>query len=452
MAVQQVQSGKAMPAKAQVNAVNKSTIFQKLLSSAQTPFIPGLISNNQSGANMGEGQAAGESLYEDLQSYLIKMVMGKEQHEQILNPATEESKSNKEVETLITDTLSKPDTGEMNQAQYQIMGEEILAQLSTKEGLAKLDQLTTQDGHKILDQLNEEVSKEMQKQFAEIFAKVDVLLSQIKTEQDSTKSAPKMLALLQQWSDLSKKTGNSKGMENALAVMENMDTKEAKIWQELVQTFQRREQLVSNQKYSMDAHVTTADVAKWLGNTLNDSSSLDQVFGKNPVSLSTMPQSKVEQYVIHITQTQSSGTQSADKQLMEQFQKVMKSSSFLTKPNGINQLSIALRPQNLGEMMVRLTQINGEMTVKIVVASQAAKEMLDSNMHQLRSMFSPQQVVVEKQDMNLQQAQDLQKEEQEQQLKDNQQGQSQDSDEQKKQHTEDDFEKQFRELLMNEKV
>lgn len=42
-------------------------------------------------------------------------------------------------------------------------------------------------------------------------------------------------------------------------------------------------------------------------------------------------------------------------------------------------------------------KIDGEMTVKITVMSQAAKELLEKNIHQLRHLFSPNQVVVERQ-------------------------------------------------------
>ncbi|WP_337020412.1 flagellar hook-length control protein FliK, partial [Oceanobacillus massiliensis] len=115
-----------------------------------------------------------------------------------------------------------------------------------------------------------------------------------------------------------------------------------------------------------------------------------------------LPTSKLEQYAIYINQSQTNPNQSPDRQLIEQFQKIMNTSKFSAMPNGTNLLSIALRPNNLGEMMVRFTQINGEMTVRILVSSSAAKEMLESNVHQLKNMFSPHQVVVEKQDLTIQ--------------------------------------------------
>src|SRR5699024_12226127 len=99
---------------------------------------------------------------------------------------------------------------------------------------------------------------------------------------------------------------------------------------------------------------------------------LEKTIQKSMTFTSSMPLSKIEQYVIHLNQTQNA--QPADQQLIEQFQKVMKTSKFLTMQNGTSQLNMTLRPENLGDMMVKLTQMNGEMTVKIVVTSAAAKE------------------------------------------------------------------------------
>src|SRR5699024_4075522 len=45
-------------------------------------------------------------------------------------------------------------------------------------------------------------------------------------------------------------------------------------------------------------------------------------------------------------------------------------------------------------------EMNGEMTVKITVSSQATKKMLEANIHQLKNMFSPHQVVIEKQEID----------------------------------------------------
>lgn len=233
----------------------------------------------------------------------------------------------------------------------------------------------------------------LQKQFDAIFAKAERLLSQITGQKSIAKAAPELLKLLEQWTVLERKSSGPFNMVTS-SVHTN---KEQTTWRELVHAFQKRNQLVTKQQYNSSAKVTSTDVAKWLQHALNNQGSVEKA-SSQPSSMFTTsaPLTKAEQYVIHMNQTQN--TRPAGQQLMEQFQKVMKTSKFLAMNNGTSQLNITLRPENLGDMMVKFTQMNGEMTVKIVVTSTAVKEMLESNMHQLKHMFSPQQVVIEKQE------------------------------------------------------
>lgn len=300
-------------------------------------------------------------------------------------------------------------------------------------------------------QLVSEESPEVKQQFTEIFTKMEALLSQITGKQDVAKIAPQILQLLQQWSDLEKTSGASKGIEQVLVVEDLEETKDGERVKELIQAFNKREHLAEKQQYHAAATVTTKDVSKWIHMALEEHSQSDPIIKHPAVTNTTLPMSKLEQFMIHINESQPLPS---DKQLLEQFQAVLKSSAFLAKTNGMNQLSITLKPHNLGEMMVRLTEVDGEMTVKIIVNSHAAKNMLESNMHQLRNMFSPQQVVIEKQELALQQGQDVEREQKDQQLKDQEQSQSGHSnqDERENADTDDDFAAQFHELLMNEKV
>jgi flagellar hook-length control protein FliK len=101
--------------------------------------------------------------------------------------------------------------------------------------------------------------------------------------------------------------------------------------------------------------------------------------------------------------------------------------------------------------MVQLTKVDGEMLVKITATTQAAKEALESNVRQLRHMFSPQQVVIEKQD-----PQQVAVEKQAFQQNDDQMSESSD---QNNQNSQNDSEKSgeevglsFEEVLINERV
>src|SRR5699024_1456561 len=109
-----------------------------------------------------------------------------------------------------------------------------------------------------------------------------------------------------------------------------------------------------------------------------------------------LPMSETQQYMIHLQQNHR--VEPVSEQLLHKFESVIRNSQFL-KPNAnINQLSIMLQPEHLGNMTLRLMQAKGEMTVKIIVSSQMAKEMLESNIHQLKHLFSPHQVTIERDD------------------------------------------------------
>ncbi|WP_404459252.1 flagellar hook-length control protein FliK [Oceanobacillus kapialis] len=288
------------------------------------------------------------------------------------------------------------------------------------------------------------------KEFVQVIKEITPILSQIYSKQDAEKAAPKLLHSLQQWESLEKKNGAAKSGEIVLNILKKENPDLQGVWKELLQSFEKRSQMATKQQYNADAKVTSTDVAKWVTNAMEQlSQPVIKSNGHAAVSGLNGPLSQIEQYVIHVSPSQSS--KAPDKQLMDQFQQMIHSSKFATKFNGATQLSISLRPENLGDMMVKLTQINGEMTVKILVSSQAAKDMMEGNLHQLRNMFSPHQVVIEKQDLSIQQSQNIQKEHDSQHF-DQQENRSEDTWQEEDQSSEDDFATQFHELLMNEKV
>ena len=290
--------------------------------------------------------------------------------------------------------------------------------------------------------------KEIQQQLVEVSMKAESLLSGVTNHRSIEKIAPEIQQLLGEWNKILKKLTDPTERTGKLR---NPDTKKStkseSIWRELVSIYQKRNQFVTSQHYDSNAKVTSSDVKKWIGKALFKSD-LDTV-PATQVGHSSMLMSKVEQYVINLNQSQS--THYAGQQLVDKFQEIMNSSKFISMNNGSTQLSIALRPANLGEMMVRLTQINGEMTVKIIVASAAAQDMLESNIQQLKRAFAPQNVLIEKQDLNSQ-VQNMQQEKNQQSMHDNDQTESEHSDQDENNQANDDFEKQFHEILMNEKV
>lgn len=96
------------------------------------------------------------------------------------------------------------------------------------------------------------------------------------------------------------------------------------------------------------------------------------------------------------TMTQSAPSSGQSQQMLQQIEQMVLSTRF-SKPGGATQMTLQLKPTELGDMILKFMKIDGEMTVKITVMSQAAKELLEKNIHQLRHLFSPNQVVVERQ-------------------------------------------------------
>lgn len=284
-------------------------------------------------------------------------------------------------------------------------------------------------------------------QFNELFAQVHSFLSDIHNEEELMKVAPKILQLIKKWMTL-EHVATKEGLqlqEQSLST-EAQSSREQSIWKELIQTYQKRNQLVTNQHYQSDANVTSKDIAKWLSTALQTNGNQETGSISQGISITNMPMTELEQYVIHMNQAK--GTHAAGKQLMEQFQNILKTSRFLSN-NGVNQLSIALRPNNMGELLVRFTEINGEMTVKIITSSSMTRHMLESNMHELRHMFSPQQVVIEEQELDVQ---DMDKTLRDESFHDDEDQQPNHSGKDDKNDSESDFETRFLDLLMNEKV
>ncbi|MCD5322686.1 MULTISPECIES: flagellar hook-length control protein FliK [Pontibacillus] len=221
-----------------------------------------------------------------------------------------------------------------------------------------------------------------------------------------------------------------------------------------LENLRKRSDLSVKNQYTHNASVTTKEFGKWIQNAWNrmgDKNDSIADASLKPTSFTSandsMVMSKQEQMVIKLSPNTQSD-QTMQKQLIEEFQKVMSRSRFSMNKAG-SQLSIKLNPGSLGDMMVKMTQQNGEMMVKIMVTTQAAKDMLEGNMNQLRHMFSPNQVQVEKQDVTIQADQSFTFDKEQDHKEDERPQQEQ---EQNVTENEEEESIRFHDVLMNEKV
>ncbi|WP_217585604.1 flagellar hook-length control protein FliK [Lentibacillus saliphilus] len=335
---------------------------------------------------------------------------------------------------------------------------ESLLQMSQSNGVdmlsmtAKVDVEGKGNHHAI-----ESIKKEAMAILATFLTKTDQeapKLDGLKDQQSVHQAAIKLLKLLEHYQQLTKQANLGATGQTGQSVQQSSDNTGSQlgaIWDELVQTYEKRMQLASKHHYNVHATVSSSDISKWLKGVLIQSTSLngqEQLAAQN-VSTTTMPMSRVEQYVIHMTQNVD--TNQSNKPVMEQFQKAIQSSRFLAQNNGPMTLNFALRPEHLGDMTVRLAQINGELTVKILVSTGAAKEMMEKNIHQLKHMFSPHQVVIERQEMQVNANQGLYADQDDHQSHDHDE-QSQQSDQDQSNHHDGDRFKEALDDILNQKV
>ncbi|GKV67801.1 hypothetical protein NCCP2716_02990 [Sporosarcina sp. NCCP-2716] len=84
--------------------------------------------------------------------------------------------------------------------------------------------------------------------------------------------------------------------------------------------------------------------------------------------------------------------------LLEKLQGLFKQTNF-GQLGGTNRLLVKLYPEHLGQVRIELVQVNGVMTARILASTALGKEMLDSQLHQLRQSFSQQNIQVDRIDV-----------------------------------------------------
>ena len=85
--------------------------------------------------------------------------------------------------------------------------------------------------------------------------------------------------------------------------------------------------------------------------------------------------------------------------LIREMQNIFKRAKF-GQTGGTNRLSIQLYPEHLGQVRIELLQVNGIMTARILASTALGKEMLESQLHQLRNAFVQQNLQVDRIDIS----------------------------------------------------
>lgn len=134
---------------------------------------------------------------------------------------------------------------------------------------------------------------------------------------------------------------------------------------------------------------------------------VDVQSGANNGSLKEEPKETINQSVNPLTATRAevlpaeleNKQNTRNEALIREMQNIFKRANF-GQTGGTNRLLIQLYPEHLGQVRIELMQVNGIMTARILASTALGKEMLDSQLHQLRLAFVQQNLQVDRIDIS----------------------------------------------------
>lgn len=184
-------------------------------------------------------------------------------------------------------------------------------------------------------------------------------------------------------------------MRNAL-LSKKLTSEEEQLVKTLLTKFELKT-IMSEKGYSTHSKVTPEDLSKWLQQALSrQTPKAPQTFAESfAMSKDAAP---LEQLTLQLSQTALTHQQTFNEELLQQFEQVLAKMHVGKGMLGHQQLTLQLNPHNLGQITVEMSEIDGEIYVKLIASSAGAKEALESNIRELRHMFSPHQVLIEQEE------------------------------------------------------
>lgn len=270
----------------------------------------------------------------------------------------------------------------------------------TPDGIINIDELISAIE---LDEqvLNKETSEsQLQQVIQPLIDIIQNLISKAEGVSFTEKNTNKLLEHLEKWTNLLKQ--GEKGIQIDQLIKSGGVGEESKlkfVLANITDTYQKRTFMENSGKYKTQATVSSSDITKWIKQALNRYAQDNTFETAEPKYQfqTAIPMSKAEQFTVHMQLTNQGTIE--NQELMQEFEQVLKTSKF-NQVNGTTELIMKLKPGNLGEVLVKMIEVDGEIIVRLSVTSQASKDLLESNLHQLKHMFSPSQVTIEKMENN----------------------------------------------------
>ena len=241
--------------------------------------------------------------------------------------------------------------------------------------------------HENITELNELTESKI----IQLFTQIQSVMNFMNRGESPEKIARMFLPLLNEWTSMSKQ--HSKETLNQFAT-KFLIPEDVEILKNVQELYEKRTHFQSKQMYRENATVTSSDVAQWIKAALNQNQDYEQThrvistLNNEPITVPRI--SVVNQQAIH----QLDSVQRIDAEMSTKIANIIKQHMLLQNRGPMQSLSMVLTPEHLGRLQVNFSQVDGEMIVRIIASSSYAKEMLESNLHQLKHAFSPHQVQV----------------------------------------------------------
>lgn len=253
--------------------------------------------------------------------------------------------------------------------------------------------------------LDEKIFNHQTAEALEVLRQVVTQAAENQMPASSSKQTGALLAALEQWVTMTQEMDEQIIQQQMNKVLSEL---ERKLIDHLVQRYQKKSALAGKKMYEQEAKVTKADVKKWMSQALKKYASPKSeskwqgavlAVSEEDSTLSMqhfMPVSKKEQWIA--LASFSSRVEEISNQLVRKITTALQHNPFLKNAKQPQALTISLQPAHLGDITMKMAQVNGEMTVQLLTASKAAKELLESNVTQLRHLFAPHQISIDREE------------------------------------------------------
>ena len=262
------------------------------------------------------------------------------------------------------------------------------------------------------------------------------LLSALQGEgQVTSEEATKLLQVLKLTQLMGQKSDVTMSQENALSNVNNFLT----TLQTQIETIQTAQQVTTKTTVTLPLQGFQQVIQQVQVTTKQTETSTNEMVTANTV------QTKADTFQVTLPTAKPAQSEA----LLKEMQSIINKAQ-ISNAQGITRLTLKLYPENLGTIRIELVQNDGVLTARLLASTAHGRELLDSQVHQLKQAFVQQNIQVDRLDI-AQALQDADRQQRDQNFFNNFFKQQQ-QEEQEQQNEDSDDSKSFSDYLEMEEV